>query len=311
MKPDRLEFVLDEAGQRLDLAILHHLGDRLSRSQLQMLIRDGAVQVDGRQRKAGERLKGGEQIVLHLPGPDDTPGVLPEPVPLQVIHEDEWLAVIDKPAGMVVHPGDRNERGTLVAAALSHWPALADMPGEPKRAGVVHRLDKDTSGLILLALQDSARRNLMRQFQDRLVAKRYLALLERCPPACQAVIDAPVGRDPRRRQRMAVVARGKSAISEYRVLERDLPGGRALVEVRPRTGRTHQIRVHMAYIDCPIVADSVYGLRKQGLPLARQFLHAAGLTFTHPALHEELSFQSPLPTELRSLLNALRKSRSG
>ena len=310
MKPDRLEFVQEEAGQRLDLAILRHLEDRLSRSQLQTLIREGAVQVDGQQRKAGERLRGGEHIVLHLPGPPDTPGVLPEAVPLQVIHEDECFAVIDKAAGMVVHPGDHNELGTLVAAALSRWPALADMPGEPKRAGVVHRLDKDTSGLILFALQDSARRNLMQQFQDRRVAKRYLALLERCPPNCHGVIDAPIGRDPRQRQRMAVVARGKSAISDYRVLERDLPGGRALVEVRPRTGRTHQIRVHMAHIGCPVVADSVYGLRKQGLPLARQFLHAAGLTFTHPTTREELSFQSPLPPDLRSLLHDLRASRS-
>ncbi len=311
MKPDRLEFVLEEAGQRLDLAILRHLGDRLSRSQLQTLIRDGAVQVDGQQRKAGERLRGGEHIAVHLPGPPDNPGVLPEPVPLQVIHEDECFAVIDKAAGMVVHPGDHNERGTLVAAALARWPALADVPGEPKRAGVVHRLDKDTSGLILFALQDSARRNLMQQFQDRRVAKRYLALLERCPPASQGVIDAPIGRNPRQRQRMAVVARGKSAISDYRVLERGLPGGRALVEVRPRTGRTHQIRVHMAHIGCPVVADSVYGLRKQGLPLARQFLHAAGLTLAHPATREELSFQSPLPPDLRSLLNDLRASRFG
>ncbi len=311
MKPDPLEFFADESGQRLDLAVLRQLGDRLSRSQLQTLIKNGAVQVDGQQRKAGERLRGGELIVLQLPGPDDTPGVLPEPIPLQVLHEDEYFAVIDKPAGMVVHPGDHNERGTLVAAALARWPELSDMPGEPKRAGVVHRLDKDTSGLILLALQDSARRHLMRQFQERRVSKRYLTLLERCPPVREGIIDAPIGRDPRQRQRMAVVARGKSAISDYRVLEPGLTGGRALVEVRPHSGRTHQIRVHMAHIGCPIVADSVYGLRKQRLPLARQFLHAAGLTFTHPTGHEELSFQSPLPADLQALLDDLRPSGSG
>ncbi len=283
----------------------------MSRSQLQALISDGAVRVDGRRRKAGERLKGGEHIVLQLPLPDNTPGVLPESIPLQVIHEDDCLVVIDKPAGMVVHPGDHNERGTLVAAALSRWPQLAAMPGEAKRAGVVHRLDKDTSGLILLALQDSARRHLMRQFQERRVAKRYLALLERCPPARQGAIDAPVGRDPRRRQRMAVIARGKNAVSDYRVLEGNLAGGRALVEVRPTTGRTHQIRVHMAHIGCPVVADNVYGIRKQRLPLARQFLHASGLSFTHPTTLEEVSFESPLPAELQTLLNDLRTACYG
>lgn len=311
MKPERLEFTLQDAGQRLDLALLRQLGDRLSRSQLQTLIRDGAVQVDGRQRKAGERLKGGERVVLRLPAPEHAPGVLPEDIPLQVLYEDECFAVIDKPAGMIVHPGDHDERGTLVAAALARWPDLANMPGEPKRAGVVHRLDKDTSGLILLALQDGARRHLMRQFQERRVAKRYLALLERCPPASEGVIDAPIGRDPRQRQRMAVVARGKSALSDYSVLERDLAGGRALVEVRPRSGRTHQIRVHVAHVGCPIVADRVYGRRKQELPLARQFLHAAGLTFAHPAGGEELSFQSPLPPDLQTILNDLRPSPVG
>ncbi len=311
MNQGRLEFTANTSGQRLDLAILGQLGDRLSRSQLQALISAGAVRVDGRRRKAGERLKGGEHIVLHLPVPDNTPGVLPESIPLQVIHEDDCLVVVDKAAGMVVHPGDHNERGTLVAAALSRWPELAAMPGEAKRAGVVHRLDKDTSGLILLALQDRARRHLMRQFQERRVAKRYLALLERCPPAMQGVIDAPVGRDPRRRQRMTVIARGKNAISNYRVLQGNLAGGRALVEVRPHTGRTHQIRVHMAHIGCPVVADSVYGTRKQSLPLARQFLHAAGLSFTHPASLEEVAFESPLPPVLQTLLNDLRTACSG
>ena len=305
--PDTLEFTADATGRRLDLEILQRLGDRLSRSQLQSLIRDGAVCVDGRRLKPGTRLKGGERIRLRIPAPEMTNVPQPEAIALAVIHEDEHLAVIDKPAGMIVHPGDHNESGTLVAAAISRWPALAAMPGEAKRAGVVHRLDKDTSGLIILALQDNARRALMRQFQERSVVKRYLALLECCPPASQGRIDAPVGRDPRRRQRMAVVAHGRPAISEYRVLEAGLARSRALVEVRPHSGRTHQIRVHMAHVGCPIVADSVYGRRRQPLPLARQFLHAAGLSFAHPFNGERLSFESPLPADLQATLDSLRQ----
>lgn len=305
--PDTLEFTADAAGQRLDLAIMQRLGDRLSRSQLQSLIRDGEVCVDGRRRKAGERLKGGERVRLRIPPPDQTHAPQPEAIPLAVIHEDAQLAVIDKPAGMIVHPGDHNESGTLVAAAIARWPALAAMPGEAKRAGVVHRLDKDTSGLIIVALQDEARRALMRQFQERSVDKRYLALLERCPAAKQGRIDAPVGRDPRRRQRMAVVAQGRPAHSVYSVLHADLAGGRALVEVRPVTGRTHQIRVHLAHIGCPIVADRVYGRRRQPLPLTRQFLHAAGLSFAHPVSGERLGFESPLPRDLQATLESLRR----
>ena len=303
---ETLEFIAAGPGDRLDLSILQQLGNRMSRAQLQVLISSGEVLVDGRQLKAGARLRGGERVVLRLPRQDATEEVLPEDIALEVVHEDDHLAVIDKPAGMIVHPGDHNERGTLVAAALARWPELAAMPVAAKRAGIVHRLDKDTSGLIVLALRDGARRALMQQFQDRSVNKRYLALLERCPPAAGGRIDAPIGRDPRQRRRMAVVAGGRAALSEYRVLEADLQGGRALVEVRLHTGRTHQIRVHMAHVGCPIVADRVYGRRRQQLPLARQFLHAVGLGFVHPQTGAELDFSSPLPPDLQATLASLR-----
>lgn len=307
MCQETLEFIADPGG-RLDLSIMQRLGDRLSRARLQLLISNGEVLVDGRQLKAGARLRGGEHVVLRLPRQNAAEAVLPEDIALDVVHEDDHLAVIDKPAGMIVHPGDHNERGTLVAAALARWPELAAMPVAAKRAGIVHRLDKDTSGLIVLALRDSARRALMQQFQDRSVSKRYLALLERCPPAAGGRIDAPIGRDARRRRRMAVVAGGRPAHSEYRVLEADLQGGRALVEVRIYTGRTHQIRVHMAHIGCPVVADRIYGRRRQQLPLARQFLHAAGLGFVHPETGADLSLSSPLPPDLQAALDSLRHS---
>ena len=305
MTHETIELTAAATGQRLDMTILEHIGDRLSRAQLQALIASGQVSVNGRQRKAGVRLKGGEHIILQLPSPVAVEGVRPERIALTVLYEDEHLAVVEKPAGMIVHPGDHDERGTLVAAALARWPELATMPGEPKRAGIVHRLDKDTSGLVIVARQDRARRELMRQFQERQVKKRYLALLERCPSAASGRIDAPVGRDPKQRKRMAVVAQGRPSISDYNVLDERLAGGRALVEVRPLSGRTHQIRVHMAHLGCPIVGDSVYGLRKQRLSLTRQFLHAAGLKFTHPASGAELIFESALPPDLQFTLESL------
>ena len=307
MTHETLELTAGVPGRRLDLAILDRLGDRLSRAQLQALIRDGMVSVDGRPRKPGERLRGGERITLRLPRPQASGGVQAEAIPLSLAYEDAHLALVDKPAGMVVHPGDHDERGTLVAAALTRWPEIAFMPGDARRAGIVHRLDKDTSGLIIVARQDAARRALMQQFQQRSVEKRYLALLERRPAADSGRIDAPLGRDPRQRKRMAVVRQGRAAISDYRVLK-TFPSGHTLVEVRPLTGRTHQIRVHMLRLGCPVVGDPVYGLRRQRLPLARQFLHAAGLAFTHPVSGARLSFASALPAQLQVILDMLAVS---
>ncbi len=306
MSTEQVEFTAAQSGERLDKTIIAHIGDRLSRAQLQALMDEGMVTVDGRQMKPGIRLKGGEQISLTIPVREALESVQPEAIPLTVIYEDDDLAVIDKPAGMVVHPGDLNETGTLVSALLNQWPQIATMNIEEKRAGIVHRLDKDTSGLIVIAKHDRARRKLADQFQARSVEKIYTALLEKRPQTLTGRIEAPIGRDPKQRKRMAVLREGRPAVSEYTVIDDQFTGGFALVRVRLLTGRTHQIRVHMAFIDCPIVGDRVYGFRKQRVGLKRQFLHASELAFDHPVTGERLRFESPLPAGLQNILTKLR-----
>lgn len=306
MSEEQIAFVADHPGERLDKAILAHIGDRLSRSQLQALIVDGLVTVNGEHLKAGVKLKGGEQISLTIPVRDEPETVEPEAIPLVVVYEDGDLAVIDKPAGMIVHPGEQNETGTLVSAMLARWPQIAAMNIEEKRAGIVHRLDKDTSGLIVIAKHDRARRNLAAQFQERTVEKVYLALLEKRPDTATGRIEAPIARDPKQRKKMAVVRNGRPAISEFTVIDDDFIGHQALVRVKLLTGRTHQIRVHMAFIGCPIVGDRVYGYRKQRIGLKRQFLHAAELSFDQPTTGERLHFESPLPAGLQNILDKLR-----
>jgi 23S rRNA pseudouridine1911/1915/1917 synthase len=270
------------------------------------LIADGLVTVDGQQLKSGAKLKGGEQISLTIPVREEPEAVTPEDIPLTIVYEDDDLAVIDKPAGMIVHPGEQNETGTLVSAAMARWPQIARMNIEEKRAGIVHRLDKDTSGLIVIAKHDLARRNLTAQFQERTVEKTYLALLEKRPDTTTGRIDAPIARDPKQRKKMAVVRNGRPAISEFSVIDDNFTGHQALVKVRILTGRTHQIRVHMAFIGCPIVGDRVYGYRKQRIGLKRQFLHAAELSFDQPTTGERLRFESALPAGLQNILEKLR-----
>lgn len=307
MNTEQIEFTADQPGERLDKIIMAHIGDRLSRAQVQALIEDGMALVDGRTLKAGVKLKGGERVQLNIPVREEPETVQPENITLDVIYEDDDLAVIDKPAGMVVHPGDLNETGTLVSAALSRWPQIAAMNIEEKRAGIVHRLDKDTSGLIIIAKHDRARRKLMEQFQDRSVEKIYTALLEKRPQTLTGRIEVPIGRDPKQRKRMAALREGKPAITEFSVIDDQFAGDYALVRVRLLTGRTHQIRVHMAFIGCPIVGDQVYGFRKQRVGLKRQFLHASEVTFNHPTSGERLHFESPLPPGLQNLLTKLRQ----
>ncbi len=306
MDSEQIDFSADQPGERVDKAILAHIGDRLSRAQLQTLIAAGLVTLDGKPTKAGIKLKGGEQISLTIPLRAEPESVQPEAIPLDVIYEDDDLAVIDKPAGMIAHPGEQNETGTLVSAAMDRWPEITAMNVEEKRAGIVHRLDKDTSGLIIIAKNDRARRHLSDQFQARTVEKTYLALVEKRPQTNTGRIDAPIARDPQQRKRMAVVRKGRPAVTEFTIISDDYNGGQALLKVNIHTGRTHQIRVHLAFIGCPVVGDRIYGYRKQRIGLKRQFLHAAELAFDQPTTGERLQFTAPLPVGLQNILDKLR-----
>ncbi len=306
MTEQQIDFTVGSAGERLDKLVVEQVGDGLSRAQIQALIKDGKVTVNGAQVKSGIKLKGGEQVSVTIETREVTEEVQPEAIPLVVLYDDKDIAVVDKPAGMTVHPGVGNEKGTLVSAMLSRWPEIAGMNIVEKRVGIVHRLDKDTSGLIVIAKNDAARIKLQAQFQSRTVDKIYIALLEKLPATLSGRVEAPIARDPNQRKRMAVVRGGKPAITEYQVIDHAFIGEQALVRVTLHTGRTHQIRVHMAFIGCPIVGDSVYGFRKQRLKLKRQFLHAAELSFDHPTTGERLSFTSPLPIGLQNTMDKLR-----
>lgn len=293
--------------QRLDLFVLEQ-AQPLSRSQAQKLIRAGLVLVNGKAEKAGFRFKGGERVVIRLPAPE-TAAIEPEAIALDIVYEDDCLAVINKAAGMVAHPGAGNRGGTLVNALLARYPELAallDDPETAQRLGIAHRLDRGTSGLMLAARDKATLQALMRQFQQRSVDKRYLALLEQRPQSATGLVDAPIARDPRLRKRMKVQRGGKPAQTEFALLDDDFQGDRALVRLKLLTGRSHQIRVHMAFIGCPVVGDAVYGYKKQRVKLKRQFLHAAELGFTHPRTGEWLRFESELPVGLRDLLGKLR-----
>lgn len=307
MPEERLTLVADRPDQRLDKFLLAHL-DGFSRARAQALIRDGCVLVDGAAQKTGYKLKGGERVTLRVP-PQAESSIEPEDIPLDIVFEDDHLAVIDKPAGLVIHPGPGNETGTLVNALLARYPELADMMDDPEvggRLGIAHRLDRGTSGLIVAGRDKASLLALMAQFQARTVDKAYLALLERRPASNTGVIDAPIARDPRQRKRMAVRREGRSAQTEFEVLDDDFQGDRALVRLKLLTGRTHQIRVHMAFIGCPVVGDAVYGWRKQRVKMKRQFLHALELAFDHPVSGERLRFRSELPVGLADVMGKLR-----
>lgn len=305
-REQHIEFTVRNAGERLDKTITAHVGERLTRNQIQTLIRDGKVTVNGAVVKAGVKLKGGEVIRLTVPPPQEDKSVAAEPIPLNVVYEDDDLAVINKPAGLVVHPGMGNEQGTLVNAILARWSEIGTMNYAPKRRGIVHRLDKDTSGLILVAKTAPALHRLAGQFQKRTVEKVYIALLERAPKTSTGRIDAPLGRDPNNRRKRIVSRDGRPAVSEFTVVER-YEDGRVLVHVKLLTGRTHQIRAHMAFINCPIVGDALYGFRRQSLN--RQFLHAWKLCFDQPRTGERLCFEAPLPDALEAVLAEERRVR--
>ncbi len=298
---NQVEFVAEQAGERLDKTLAARFDD-LSRVQVQNLIREGLVQVDGRVVKASHRLEGGEVIQVRLPLPDEETDPQPEPIPLMVLYEDDGVAAVDKPAGMVVHPAYGHDSGTLVNAVLARWPQTATF-SPADRAGLVHRLDKETSGVILIAKTAAALEDLRRQFKERAVQKRYVALVEGTPNTPDGLIDAPIGRDPKQRKRMAVTRQGREAITEFRVVEHYQHF--SLLDVFPRTGRTHQIRVHLTFIGHPVVGDGVYGRRKQRIKLRRHFLHAASITFVSPPSGQPVTVEAPLPVGLQNILDKL------
>jgi len=307
MTDQTLTIIAEASKQRLDKFVLEHV-EGLSRTQVQTLIRGGLITVDGKIEKTGFKFKGGETVHITIPAEEETT-LEPEDIALNIVYEDDDLAVINKAAGMVVHPGIGHETGTLVNAILGRYPELADMIDDPDtedRLGIVHRLDKGTSGLIVVARNKPTLLHLMNQFQERTVDKVYIALLESAPKSAVGRVEAPIARDPRLRKRMWVNRDGKPAITEFTVIDDTFQDGRTLVTLKLLTGRTHQIRVHMAFIGCPVVGDTIYGRRKQRLKLKRQFLHATELAFDHPTTGERMDFSAPLPQNLQNILDKLR-----
>lgn len=303
-RPRLVEFQAEDE-QRLDKFLVQRLPE-FSRSRLQGLIKEGLVTVDGKLvTKSGLLLGNGQTVKVLIP--ETRPDVIePEQIPLDIVFEDEDVLVINKPAGMVVHPAAGHSGGTLVNAVLAHAPELEGIGGE-QRPGIVHRLDKDTSGLLVIAKNDPAQRWLVEQFKSRRVEKIYIALIDGRPPTPSGRVEAPVGRSSANRQMMAIAppGKGRPAITEYHTIEK-FPE-HTLLEVHPITGRTHQIRVHLAFLECPVAADTVYGRRKATIPIKRQFLHAARLKIRLPGKADFHSFEAPLPPELVQVLEDLRK----
>lgn len=298
-------FIFDEPqAQRLDKFLVTCIPE-FSRSRLQSLIKDGCVAVDGiTAHKTGEMLAEQEVVQVRIPPPKPSK-LTPEDILLDIVFENDDLMVVNKPAGMVVHPAPGHPSGTLVHAALSHAPEMEGIGGE-KRPGVVHRLDKDTSGLIMLAKNDPTHNLLQNQFRSREVQKVYLGLVDGAPPTPTGRIEAPIGRDPKTRKKMAVVTpqKGRQAVSEYLTLE-TFPD-HTLLEIHPITGRTHQIRLHLSFLGCPVAADTVYGKRHSTIPLDRHFLHAYRLSVRLLGEEEPRTFEAPLPQELEDILIQLR-----
>ncbi|MEW6772162.1 MAG: RluA family pseudouridine synthase [Bacillota bacterium] len=303
---ERLVVEEEDAGSRLDLYLAREL-PYISRSRLQRLINEKQVLVNNRGTRPSYRIRAGDEIRVNLP-PAEVPQIEPEPIPLDVVYEDRYLLVVNKPRGMVVHPGAGHNRGTLVNALLYHCDDLSGINGV-LRPGIVHRLDKDTSGLLMVAKNDAAHLALAAQLKARQVRREYLALVHGRVKDEAGTVAAPVGRHPRDRQKMAVTPRGRPAVTHYTVAERF--SDHTLLRLRLDTGRTHQIRVHLAHIGYPVVGDPKYGRARSHLGLDGQFLHAGVLGFTHPASGEFLSFEASLPPELDAVLAKLRLKGGG
>jgi 23S rRNA pseudouridine1911/1915/1917 synthase len=317
MTPSRLRLdatIPDElAGRRLDQALAELFPDH-SRSRLTAWVKAGDVLVDGEPAVPRQIVHGGEQVALDTPVQREV-GAEPEDIALDIRHEDADIIVVDKPAGLVVHPGAGNAAGTLQNALLHHDPGLAGIP----RGGIVHRLDKDTSGLLMVAKTDAAHRTLADELRHRRIRRRYLVAAWGHLPEAEMTVDAPIARNPGDRLRMAVVEGGRRAVTHFRRRER-WPAAE-LLEAQLETGRTHQIRVHLLHLGHPVVGDAVYGAgRERGFAndtrgwarelarrTPRQFLHAAELRFTHPRTGEEMRFEAPLPAELQAVLDWARQ----
>jgi 23S rRNA pseudouridine1911/1915/1917 synthase len=297
------ELVVAEPVERLDRYLARHCPG-LSRAAIQRLIREGQVRLNGAPAKASQVPAAGDLIQIEAQPTDETPPA-PQPLALEIVYEDDELLVLNKPAGLVVHPGAGHPDQTLVNALLAHRPEVSAADIDPNRPGIVHRLDRDTSGLLLVALTRATQAALQAQFKARTVDKIYQALVygHLSPP--EAMIEAPLARDPQQRQRMAGVGEsGRPALTRYRASE--YYQGATLAEVTLLTGRTHQIRVHMASIGYPVVGDRVYGPRRQAIAAPRQMLHAWRLSFDHPTRGERLTFTAEIPEDMARVLARLR-----
>ncbi|MGI6207440.1 MAG: RluA family pseudouridine synthase [Anaerolineae bacterium] len=301
------QWVVAEGGERLDQHLAASV-EALSRTQARKLIEAGEVLVNGRTAKPSLLLQPGDRIEVTLPPVPDL-AVRPEPLELVVVYESADVVVVDKPAGVLVHPTSHDRSGTLVNAMLWRYPEIQGV-GPSERSGVVHRLDRDTSGLVAFGRTHTGLRGMQEQFRRHEVWKTYLALVAGAPSPEAGIIDAPVGRHPQHRARQAVVRQGgRPARTQYETLER--LSGYTLIHAHPLTGRTHQIRVHFAAVGHPVAGDPVYGRGRRDLGLERQFLHAHALRFTDPGTGETVSVESPLPEDLEQVLNQLRGHLAG
>lgn len=303
MEPIRLRASEESKNQRLDAFLASSL-DGLTRSQATRLIESGEVAVDGRAVSKSYKLAGGEDIAVTLPEPEPVEAV-PQDIPLDVVYEDADVIVVNKPSGMVVHPAPGHPDGTLVNALLYHCAGTLSGVGGALRPGIVHRIDRDTSGLIIAAKNDAAHQYLSAQLADHTLARTYECIVVGKLREDRGTVDAPIARHPTDRKRMAVVAGGREAVTHWEVIAR-YPGY-THVRCRLETGRTHQIRVHMAYIGHPILGDTVYGAKKEVPGLTGQCLHAVGLRFLHPRTHEVVELFCPLPEEFTRMLQKIRK----
>lgn len=303
MEPIRLRASEESKNQRLDAFLASSL-DGLTRSQATRLIESGEVAVNGRAVSKSYKLAGGEDVAVTLPEPAPVEAV-PQDIPLDVVYEDADVIVVNKPSGMVVHPAPGHPDGTLVNALLYHCAGTLSGVGGALRPGIVHRIDRDTSGLIIAAKNDAAHQYLSAQLADHTLARTYECIVVGALREDRGTVNAPIARHPTDRKRMAVVADGREAVTHWEVIAR-YPGY-THVRCRLETGRTHQIRVHMAYIGHPILGDTVYGAKKEVPGLTGQCLHAVGLRFLHPRTHEVVELSCPLPDEFTRMLQKIRK----